>query len=396
MKKTYAQVVAGTGQPPRVQFSEDRPSTSIGAQAEHASAYDLFKKIVLAAIESLPIDDAIRMMIMIIDSYASNHETQKIVDEMKDREELQLLKESPKLKEQVIDKNLFDKFYQFSANLYLEKVLSELISRHLELRNRLEDVSFPSEWNLAPPPGEGARVKNANTFLKKLAPEAIDASLEKINEAITHLLWYPKIPEQFLYDETKHKAQWQEVRSKKYNTRAKPRTNDRTTLNLILKRHITLVFQAFPVLKSLEIEQRNKIVDSFLKSFLLAPNSTWKLKQKEFDPIHASIYQLLKEVDEENKSASKSSEDYQSTSPSGSVPSGSRESSDNEDRKLAAQMFNTTITTDDEADPDYSAPPEAALDFKIRMNARIAAKTRSQKNDKEKEDINSLRKGAKK
>src|SRR5690606_19591000 len=99
------------------------------------------------------------------------------------------------------------------------KILGQIVETHMELRNKLDGVSFPQEGNVKPEAGEGARVKEALAGLRKLGEQEVTKQdYDEIIDHMKNLLHYPKIPANMLIDVNTPEglAKWDEAKGK-YN-----------------------------------------------------------------------------------------------------------------------------------------------------------------------------------
>ena len=142
-----------------ITFTDDRPRTLLGPQGDHVSAYALFKNLVVARVEHLPLQDAIKVLLGIIDSYALNDTAQRIFDEVRDQLEAVGGEKASEIMQVLADYSIPDNVQQmiqakFSElkRFQLANMLDALIARHLDLRNKLENTTFPREGSGIEPP----------------------------------------------------------------------------------------------------------------------------------------------------------------------------------------------------------------------------------------------------
>lgn len=356
-----------------VGFSETRPSTVLGgAQGDHASAYSLFKQIIIANIVGSSFEEATRVILTLIDSYSTNRQSQEIFEKVKSQiksieQELGTLHGVLQKKNLAEDeRNLFDSFFEKHRVLYFEKLLDELISMHLVLRNKLEMATVSVEFNKRPPEGEPARIRAAIARLRQVKPENVVAELEIIKKSILDLIWYPKLGGEELFDSenSHHVSQWAAIKKKKaYRAAVVPRSNDLDDLCQILELHLDLIFHSFPVLREHSNEQQRVFIDRFLGDFLSSSSAyehSWKLSDADFLKVTHVVLDNLKNVYEIGVESAKhtSSEEAKTTSSeedgSKRVSSGSGSSDD-----YLQQLRDFSLRTDEgSADPSFELTEE--------------------------------------
>lgn len=261
-------------------ISSSRPPSVIGSQGDHVSAYTLFKECIYSKCQDLDLQEAIKLLLYIIDQYTEEEQAQTIFEQAK----AQMSSEHFLMDEEI--EQIVDALKKASLNELAEKtkceiekgrsatfenILSNLIATHLTLRNKLELTAFPREGNVEPPKGEGARIKKATKNLKNLAGEK-KPKIEKIVAAIKELFWFPEIPDYQLIKP--NSANWKGIlKKKKYNKDTIPRSNKPDILCQAIENHLNLVFSCYPSLHSFQ----RQIIDDFMDNIL----DEWRSLNKE-------------------------------------------------------------------------------------------------------------------
>lgn len=348
-------VVSGGASADAVSFSGDRPPSVAGKQVDHSSAYALFKQIVVTAVLDKPLEDGLKAMLTIISSYASNEVAQEVAEAIKAR--LAEFNEEPdgviwsELAQKGVDAKTIDQIkarFEVAKRLFLLNALGDIISKHLELRNKLELTTFPPDGlSIKPPADEATRVKAALTFLRSLdSPADVSANKARIAEKIFDLIWYPKVPEDDLKTLTDPDFRTRVIAEKRYNKNTLLRDNRRETLIKVLTNHLELVIDCFPVLAENDGDTV-EIIDLFLHKMLSSDSDyehAWGVDKDTFGRLSGQIKnEVSKRLD--IRGLDSRSETPSSTEESASTESSSGASGD------ASRGSGTSSQ-----DPDYSNP----------------------------------------
>lgn len=269
----------------KISTNGERPRTVMGPQGDHTSAYALIKKALFTNIEGSSPEDAVRRLLVILDPLRDNatDELQTKFDEIISK--ITQTTEDPdyftdKEKELIAEQKEFT--LEFKSKLlraielknitYLKQIISEIAKLYLSTRNKKLYVSFPREGNVAPPDGEGARIKSALQTLHKLHSAVAEDTkedmkltvpeLKQVSEAMFNLFWYPKIPDRQLIVSGSSEAK-AIIREKGYNKGTEFRDNNLESLYKVTAEHLLLIFTCFPLLfGKFTIEE---ITNNFLK-----------------------------------------------------------------------------------------------------------------------------------
>ncbi len=309
-------------------LNQPRKRTVMGPQGAHVSAYALFQEIVVAGIAGLPMEDAVRVVAFILDSYGSNRDVQKAIDAAQNRigdihskiNKLEFLFMGEHSLKEPERSHLIDVIVD-GYDAQLKSIVGDLITTHLALRNHLDFVTFPEEFNFPltkeEKDREGSKIQSALNFLRNLN------SFEDVNlisQNISDLIFYPEILMNQLYDsnDPRKKESWEKA-SKKYNKGTRLRDNDLDNLCFVLERHISLVFSAFSIIRNTDPDNKKIIMKDFLNFFL---SNYWKNlndeeKRKICDIVSHNVYKMMPNFFEDELSASSDGSENRSKTDSG-------------------------------------------------------------------------------
>lgn len=267
-------------------MGSSRPRTNIGPQGDHVTAFALIKDLAVQITKGMKLDDAIMVMMFIIDHHAYDNvqdpvtidAIQNIFDRVKYMQQTGMSEEEIALTVSCVPSELQEKVLatlQRGNQSLLADICNQLIAHFITQRNKRAHTAYPTQGNMLPPEGESTRIYNALNYLNELTEESFD--LSRVVHAIRNTFWFPRVSDGVMLSEDS--AEWAAV-SSRFNTGTLPRSNELDILKRVLTTHLQTILDTFPSC------QNTEVVVAFIESVIRDPegasiNFNWNLNDEE-------------------------------------------------------------------------------------------------------------------